>query len=79
MWRTLDTIIMDEMATFEILRELAKGPAAVKDIAGELSLPPPQVLRYILALQRRGIVALADVNGGSPRYQIAEEAASYAA
>jgi coenzyme F420-reducing hydrogenase delta subunit len=79
MWRTLDTIIMDEMATFEILQELAKGPSAVKDIADRLSLPPPHVLRYVLALQRRGIVGLADVNGGSPRYQIVEEAASNAA
>jgi F420-non-reducing hydrogenase iron-sulfur subunit len=79
MWRTLDTIIMDEMATFEILHELAKGPAAVKDIAGKLSLPPPHVLRYVLALQRRGIVGLAGVDGGSPRYQIVEEAASFAA
>jgi coenzyme F420-reducing hydrogenase delta subunit len=79
MWRTLDTIIIDEMATFEILHELAKGPAAVKDIAGRLSVPPPHVLRYVLALQRRGLVSLAGIDGSSPQYQIVEQAASYAA
>lgn len=79
MWRTLDTIIMDEMATFEILRELANGPAAVKDLAGRLNVAPPHVLRYVLALQRRGIVSLTDINGSSPRYRIVEQAASYAA
>lgn len=79
MWRTLDTIIMDEMATFEILRELAKGPAAVKDLAGRLNAPPPHVLRYVLALQRRGIVSLADISGSSPLYKVVEQAASCAA
>ena len=32
MWRTLDTIVMDEVATFEILRELGQKPSAVKDL-----------------------------------------------
>jgi len=30
MWRTLDTIVMDEVATFEIMDELQKGPAAAR-------------------------------------------------
>lgn len=75
MWRTLDTIIMDEVATHEILRELKAGPATVKDLAGRLELPPPHVLKYVLALQRRGFVSLAGIDGNSPRYQIVEQAA----
>jgi len=75
MWRTLDTIIMDEVATYEILRELRKGPASVKDVAERLELPPPHVLKYMLALQRRGIVSLAEIDGNSPQYQVVEEAA----
>ncbi len=79
MWRTLDTIVMDEMATFEILRELGKGPAAVKELSERLQLPPPIVLRYVLALQRRDILGLADISGSSPRYRIVDQAAASAA
>ena len=70
MWRTLDTIIMDEVATYEILRELGEGPAAVTDLAARIDLPPPRILRYVLALQRRGFVGLAGIEGNSPRYQL---------
>lgn len=72
MWRTLDTIIMDEIATHEILRELQQGAAGVKDIAARLGQAPPHVLRYVLALQRRGLVQLAGVDGSTPRYQLVE-------
>lgn len=79
MWRTLDTIIMDEMATYEIMRELGKGPSAVKDLAAGLKLPSSHVLKYVLALQRRGFVSLAGVEGTSPRYQIRNQIAETAA
>ena len=73
MWRTLDTIVMDEVATFEIMDELQKGPAAAKELAERLFLPAPHVVRYVLALQRRGIVSPAGVQGQSPLYRIAEQ------
>lgn len=72
MWRTLDTIIMDEVATYEILSELERGPAAVKELSAKLQLPPPHVLKYVLALQRRGFVGLREIDGSSPRYQIVD-------
>jgi len=72
MWRTLDTIIMDEVATYEILRELEGGPASVKDMAAKLRLPAPHVLKYVLALQRRGFLGIAEIDGNSPRYQIVD-------
>ena len=74
MWRTLDTIVMDEIATFEILRELEREPSAVKDLSAQLKLPPPHVLRYVLALQRRGLVELDGIEGSSPRYRVVERA-----
>jgi coenzyme F420-reducing hydrogenase delta subunit len=79
MWRTLDTIIMDELATYEILSEMQKGPVAVKKLAETLKLPPPHVLKYVLALQRRGIVNLAGIEGNSPLYQVAGKPAQQAA
>jgi coenzyme F420-reducing hydrogenase delta subunit len=74
MWRTLDTIVMDEVATFEILDELQKGPAAAKALSERLHVPAPHVVRYLLALQRRGIVSPAGVEGHSPMYRIADQA-----
>jgi coenzyme F420-reducing hydrogenase delta subunit len=79
MWRTLDTIIMDEVTTHEILRELQHGARAAKDLADRLQQPPPHVLRYVLALQRRGLVQLAGVDGTSPRYELVPDAAAQAA
>jgi F420-non-reducing hydrogenase iron-sulfur subunit len=72
MWRTLDTIVMDEVATHQIIRELEGSPGAARDIADRLKLPSPHVLRYILALQRRGLVELDGVDGNSPRYRLVE-------
>jgi coenzyme F420-reducing hydrogenase delta subunit len=74
MWRTLDTIVMDEVATFEILDELQKGPAAAKALSERLQVPAPHVVRYLLALQRRGIVSPAGIEGNSPMYRIADQA-----
>jgi len=71
MWRTLDTIVMDEVATHEILRELRQKALAVTELASRLKLPAPQVLRYVLALQRRELVDMVGVDGSSPRYQAA--------
>jgi F420-non-reducing hydrogenase iron-sulfur subunit len=75
MWRTLDTIIMDELATHELLSELRRSPAAIKDLAARLKLPPPHVTRYVLALQRRGLVTRVEIEGRSPRYGIVDKPA----
>lgn len=78
MWRTLDTLVMDEVATHEILRELGQKALAVTELATRLKLPQPQVLRYVLALQRRGLVDLDGVKGSSPRYRAIEPKADAA-
>lgn len=79
MWRTLDTIIMDEMVTHEILDALRSRPQAVLELARELRLPPPHILKYVLALQRRGLVGLAGVEGLSPVYRVIDQEAATAA
>ncbi|MCG6917890.1 MAG: winged helix-turn-helix domain-containing protein, partial [Deltaproteobacteria bacterium] len=78
MWRTLNTIVMDEVATHQILRELGQEALSVKDLAARLKLPPPHVLRYVLALQRRELVNLVGVDGSSPRYKAIDRAAQAA-
>jgi hypothetical protein len=78
MWRTLDTIVMDEVATHEILRELRLAALPVKDLADRLKLPTPHVLRYVLALQRRELVELDGVQGNSPLYKAVEPKADAA-
>ena len=57
------------MATHSILAALEKKPAAVKDLAKELEIPPPDTLKYVLALKRRGFVELDIVEGTSPIYK----------
>ena len=79
MWRTLDTIVMDEIATHEILKEMRKGPVSVKDLAAGVNIAPPDALQYVLALQRRGLAGLAGVEDSTPRYQVIERAAEAAA
>lgn len=76
MWRTLDTIIMDELATHDILKQMGKGAASVKEIAAQLDIAPPDALKYVLALQRRGLAALASVDGESPKYRMTDIAAA---
>ena len=67
--RTISGIIIDEMATHTILAALEKHPAAVIDIAKELEIPAPDVLKYVLALKRRGLVEMDQVEGQSPIYK----------
>ena len=78
MWRTLNTIVTDEVATHEILRELRQEALAVNELAARLKLPPPQVLRYVLALQRRELVDMVGIDGSSPRYKAVEPKADAA-
>jgi DNA-binding IclR family transcriptional regulator len=69
---------MDEVATHEILRELKQEALAVIKLAKRLKMPPPEVLRYVLALQRRELVDMVRVEGSSPRYQAVEPKADAA-
>ena len=74
MWRTLDAIVIDEIATHGILKEMQNGAASVKDLSERLEIAAPDALKYVLALQRRGLVGLAGIDGATPRYQVLERA-----
>jgi F420-non-reducing hydrogenase iron-sulfur subunit len=75
MWRTLDAIVIDEIATHGILKEMQNGAASVKELSERLEVAASDALKYVLALQRRGVVELAGIDGATPRYQILERAA----
>jgi len=79
MWRTLDTIVIDEIATHGILKEMKKGAASVRELSQRLEIAPPDVLKYVLALQRRGLVGVAGIDGATPSYKLLERAAEAAA
>lgn len=71
--RTLRGIVIDEMATHSILAALQKKPASVKELAKDLEIPPPDTLKYVLALNRRGFVGLDSVKDHSPLYKYVEQ------
>ncbi len=75
MWRTLDAIVIDEIATHGILKEMQNGAVSVKALSEKLEIAAPDALKYVLALQRRGLVGLAGIDGATPRYQVLERAA----
>ena len=79
MWRTLDTLVIDEIATHGILKEMQKGAASVRELSKRLEIAPPEALKYVLALQRRGLVGVAGVDGATPSYKVLERAAKAAA
>jgi hypothetical protein len=79
MWRTLDTIVIDEIATHGILKEMQKGPVSVKDVSERIEIAPPDALKFVLALQRRGLIGLAGIDGATPKYTVLERAAKAAA
>ena len=68
--RMLDGVIVDELATNEVLLALADQPASVKEISAITGLEPPRVLRYISALRRRKLAELHSVDGSTPRYAV---------
>lgn len=67
--RAIDMIIVEETEVQEILARLRKGAASVKDLAQSLAIPPERVFRYMLALKRRGMVALQEITGRTPLFQ----------
>lgn len=73
--RTLSGIVIDEMATHSILAALQKKPASVKELAKDLEIPPPEALKYVLGLKRRGFLELESVQDHSPLYKYVEQEA----
>ena len=70
--RLLDGVIVEEMASQQILALLAQGSLSVKELAQKLDLSPPDVLRHVLALQRKELVRMCEVRDRSPLYTTME-------
>jgi hypothetical protein len=66
--RLLDGVIVEEITAQRILLLLQQGPFSVKDLSEKLDLRPPDVLKNVLALQRKEQVRLSGVRGRSPLY-----------
>jgi Mn-dependent DtxR family transcriptional regulator len=71
--------VIDEIATQGILKEMHKGAVSVREVSERLDIATPDVLKYVLALQRRGLAELAGIDGATPRYKALDRAAEAAA
>jgi len=68
--RAIDMIIVEETEVQEILGKLREGAQSVKDLAKTLAIPTERVFRYITALKRKDMVALENVSGRTPIFQL---------
>ena len=68
--RAIDMIVVEETEVQEILGKLRDGAQSVKDLAKALAIPTERVFRYITALKRKDMVALENVSGRSPIFQL---------
>jgi len=68
--RAIDMIVVEETEVQEILGKLREGAQSVKDLAKALAIPTERVFRYITALKRKDMVALEDVSGRTPIFQL---------
>jgi len=70
--RLLDGVIVEEMASQQILALLAQGALSVKELAQRLDLSPPDVMRHVRALVRKELVGMREVRDRSPLYTTME-------
>jgi F420-non-reducing hydrogenase iron-sulfur subunit len=70
--RAIDMVIVEETEVQEILAGLKAGAKSVKDLAATLASPAERVFRCIMALKRKGMVALSGISGRTPLYKLAD-------
>ena len=71
--RAIDMIIVEEMEVQEILLRLRETASSVKQLAADLAMPSARVFRYVTALKRKGMVALQEVAGRTPVFQLTDQ------
>jgi F420-non-reducing hydrogenase iron-sulfur subunit len=64
----MDEAIETEFQVHRIHLMLQDAPRSVKDIAGQIGLPPSMVLNYIVALRQRGWIDIKEAVEGTPLY-----------
>jgi len=69
---TMDEAIADEYIRSKIYFMVRKGPLSVKELSKRLDLVPQTVLRHIVVMRRRGMVAVDRIEGTTPLYAALE-------
>lgn len=68
----LDEVVKAEFIRHKILVLARKKPFSVRELAEVLNIKPAVVLRHILNMRRKGMIALADIDGATPIYKALE-------
>jgi len=69
---TMDEAIADEYIRSKIYFMVREGPLSVKELSKRLDLVPQTVLRHIVVMRRRGMVAVDRIEGTTPLYAALE-------
>jgi len=70
--KTVEDIIISEYVRNRIYLLLRDEPLSVKELSKRLDLEPPRVLRHIVLLRRKGLVAINRIDGTTPLYTALE-------
>jgi len=68
----LDEVVKAEFIRHKILVLARKKPFSVRELAEVLNIKPAVVLRHILNMRRKGMIALANIDGATPLYEALE-------
>jgi len=67
--RVMDDCVRAEYVRSRIYLTVKEEPMSVRELSGHLGLSPMDVLRHMVVLRRRGLVAVDRVEGTSPMYR----------
>jgi len=70
--KTMDEALRAEYVRSKIYFAVRKEPQSIKELSKRLDLDPQMVLRHIVVLRRRGMVAVDRVDGTTPLYTALE-------
>jgi len=70
--KTVEDIIISEYVRNRIYLLLRDEPLSVKELSKRLDLEPPRVLRHIVLMRRKGLVAINRIDGTTPLYTALE-------
>jgi len=70
--KTIEDIVSSEYVRNKIYLLLRHEPLSVKELSKRLDLDPPKVLRHIVVMRRKGLVAINKIDGTTPHYTALE-------
>ena len=70
--RLIDEVLNAELVRYKIYLMARKRPISVKEAAASFNMDPSIVLRHVVTLRRRGMLALDHVEGQTPLYKALE-------